>query len=165
MEILNRVKQDEVFKHWIKVENLSTILDRKDIVAPLIEMMDLQWYNARVEEIDLPCIFNISSDDWRTDGICVADFRVTTAASNVHEYGGAKHEDILNKQKIFCNQNHLLDTKFFLVADGIEGPFTLIEGNRRAVALCRLNKLIASEAFVGVSPSIKNYVWARYTYS
>jgi len=39
-----------------------------------------------------------------------------------------------------------------------------IEGNKRAIALGKLRKIVGLEVFCGISPSIKDYLWARYSH-
>src|SRR4051812_47899343 len=107
MKILSQVDQSVVFNHWVMVENLRDISQRKDIVDPLMNLHDLLWHVGEIEEHDVPYIFNISSDDWRTDGICVPDFKVVTSAGNVHDAGGNKHKDILIKQALLLNHSGL----------------------------------------------------------
>jgi hypothetical protein len=139
MLLLNSTSKELVYNHWCKVENLSNINDRKDIIEPLNNMNDFKWYEAKLEESDLINIYNISSDDWKENGICIPNFKLITSANNVSINGNHLHKNILEKEKIFSTERHKIDDKLFLVAtNNIEGPFTLIEGNRRAVALCRL---------------------------
>ena len=139
--------------------------DRRDIVDSLINTNDLLWYRGEIEKADIEHIFNISSDDWKQDGICVPDFKLMTSSRNIqNSFQGNKQRDILNKLNTFQDKPELLDKVLFLVADKLDGPFTLIEGNRRGVALCILENLAGIEVFLGVSPSIKSYKWARYSY-
>ncbi len=60
-----------------------------------------------------------------------------------------------------------LDTRLILVtaSPAVSGPFTIIEGNRRAAALLLLDRLAGCEVFVGVSPAIRSYCWARHSHS
>ena len=44
------------------------------------------------------------------------------------------------------------------------GPFTLIEGNRRAVAFARRNTITACSFYVGCSDRVAGCLLARHTY-
>ncbi len=165
MIIIKDVEQEEVLDHWVKVEKLTDISSRKDIVDPLRTIEDLRWSLAKIEEPDVGNIFIISSDDWKQDGLCKEDFKLMTAAQNVDSNSGGKHSNILEKQNIFESGSNILDTKLFLVADNIKGRFTLIEGNKRSVALYRLNKIVGLEVYIAISKAIREYVWARHSYS
>lgn len=166
MRIIKRVNQSEVFSHWEKVEKIS-IWSRQDIVFPLVAYGDLVWSLAVIEDADIEKIHICSSDDWKTDGLCTPDFKLTTAIGNYKksDFNQGKYADIKAKEEIFSRNISGLDTKLILVGDGQNGHFTLIEGCRRSVALGSLNKLVGLEMYMGVSPAIKTYVWSRYVYS
>lgn len=163
MEVINQVNQSEVFNHWEKVEKIS-ISQRMDIVFPLVAYADLQWIQARLEEADLSKIYIISSDDWKDDGLCVPDFKLISAINNYQKSTKleGKFADIKAKEDIFASGSSALDTRLILVAMDADGPFTIIEGNKRSVALGNLGKLVDLEVCVGISSAIQNYVWSRY---
>ena len=92
MKIIKEVHQGEVLAHWVTVEKLGVISARKDIVDPLLVMPDLKWYLAMIGGRDLNNLYNISSDDWREDGLSVPDFKVVSAASNLDATLGGKHK-------------------------------------------------------------------------
>lgn len=163
MKIIKNVSQSEVFNHWEKVEKIS-ITQRADIIFPLVAYADLEWNLVSLENDDLNNLYIISSDDWKTDGICVPDFKLLTAVNNYQKSikQDGKFADIKIKEDLFTSSPGLLDSKFILVAADKNGPFTLIEGNKRSVALGSLRKLTNLEVYVGTSPAIKNYVWSRY---
>jgi len=72
-------------------------------------------------------------------------------------------KSILEKKKIYeQNLNHL-DRTFIFVSPTIKGNFTIIEGNKRAPALLSLKKLVGSQVYLGISPKIRDYCWAKYT--
>ncbi len=163
MKVIHKVSQSEVFNHWEKVENIS-IAQRTDVVFPLVAYSDLKWSLARLEGADLDKLYVISSDDWKTDGLCIPDFKLVTAINNYQKStkSDGKFADIKAKEDIFVSNPSVLDTKFIFVAIDQNGPFTLIEGNKRSVALGSLGKLTDFEVYLGISPAIKNYVWSRY---
>lgn len=165
MKIIRSVSQHEVFDHWSRIENINISQgDRSDIVSPLLSYADLRWNLLGLEDKDLNKIYIISSDDWKTDGVCTPNFKLTTAISN---YRGSnksqgKFADIAAKEQAFLSNSNAMDTKLLLVSTDQDGPFTLIEGNKRSVALGSLERLVGLEVFLGASPAIKNYVWSRY---
>lgn len=55
-----------------------------------------------------------------------------------------------------------IDRKIILVSPNIEGNFTILEGNKRAVALQSINRLTGNIAYLGISDWIKEYGWANY---
>ncbi len=167
MKIIRSVNQLEVFDHWSRVENMYISQgERSDIVSPLLSYADLHWKLLSLEDGDLNLIYIISSDDWKTDNVCVPNFKLTTAISN---YRGSnksqgKFADIAAKEQAFASNLNAMDTRLILVSIDQNGPFTLIEGNRRAIALGNLGKFVGLEVYLGTSPAIKNYIWSRYAF-
>lgn len=166
MKIINPVTQLEVFNHWYKVEG-EVFLHRGDIVNPLAAYNDLVWNLAEIEDADIDKIYICSSDDWSDDGLCIPDFKVKTAIENYKrsDFSKGKYKDIKDKENIFVKDMDGLDNRLFLVADSLNGPFTLIEGCKRSIALGNLGKLTGLEVFLGISPAIRGYIWSRYAYS
>ncbi len=165
MKIDKVVKQGEVFSHFERVEKI-TITQRFDIVFPLLAYGDLGWNLAEIEDSDMNKIYICSSDDWLTDGLCRPDFKLNTAISNYSQsdFSQGKYTDIKAKENLFVRDINGLDTRFILVADNPSGPYTLIEGCKRSVALGNLGKLVGRTVYIGISKHIKTYIWARYMY-
>ncbi len=165
MKLIKKATQGEVFSHWEAVEKIN-ILQRFDIVFPIVAYNDLVWNLVEIEDSDIDEIYICSSDDWLAEGLCVPDFKLTTAIENYKksEYSKGKYADIKAKEDIFVKNINGLDTKFILVGDNSSGPFTLIEGCKRSVALGNLGKLVGIKIYIGISPSIKTYIWNRHMY-
>ena len=159
MKIIKEIKQDEVWKHWKNVEGWVDDNFRSDIRDKLPD--NLQWYISILETFDIGKTFIISSNDWRdNDRLCIPDFKLLTAMSNyqVSLNTTSKYGDIRKKELVLKNNLMGIDTKLFLIAPMQTGPFTIIEGNRRAIALGNLGKLNKLEIFLGVSSQIKKCV-------
>ena len=165
MKFIHPVTQSEVFSHWEKVEKIS-IFNRIDIVFPLVAYNDLVWNIVEIETADINKLYICSSDDWSAEGLCIPDFKVVTAVENYKksDYSTGKFADIKAKEDILTKDIDGLDTKLIIVSDNPNGPFTLIEGCKRSVALGNLGKLVSLKVYLGVSPAIKTYIWARYMY-
>lgn len=167
MKYLNLVLPQNVWDHWKKIENHSELNFRSDIRDPLPE--NLTWHLAEIEEKDLNQLFIISSSDW-TD-ISGGTFRVIDIVNRFN-----LPSDNLDTQRItkdirkkieFLKCGNELDTKLISVTNSpnLSGPFTLIEGNRRSIALSLLNTIVGCQIFLGVSPEIINYNWAKKSFS
>lgn len=164
MKIVKKVNQDEVWNHWKSVESFTTDDFRSDIRNPLPD--DLDWVLAIVEKEDVDSFFIISSDDWKQERLCGPDFKLTTAITNYSNTpsSNGKYGDIRAKELLLSSDQNALDTKLILVSPSKKGPYTIIEGNKRAIALGKLQKIVGLEFFFGTSPSIKDYLWARYSH-
>jgi hypothetical protein len=165
MKIIQKIEQNKVWDHWKKVEKFSDDNFRSDIRNPLPS--DLMWFQAKIEDIDLEKIYIISSDDWKLDKLCEPDFRLISAiiSYQVSTHNVAKYGDIRRKEFILKNNLNIIDTKLIIVAPCKAGPFTIIEGNKRAVALGSIGKIVDIEIFLGISSGITDYCWARYSHS
>ncbi len=172
MRIVRSVTQDEVWDHWFRTENYGCYKPltgeslkqeienwRSDIKSPLPS--DTRWHEAVIEQADVSRLFIISSDDWAD--ISGYTFLVSFVAENLNAAFSNKGSDI-KKKLSFLESGGALDTRLILVSDKVSGPFTVIEGNRRAVALLCLNKLVETRIYLGISRGITDYVWSRYAY-
>lgn len=165
MKIIKTVTQGEVFSHWELIEKIS-IWQRSDIAFPLVAYADLTWSLGEIEITDINKINICSSDDWITEGLCVPDFKLITAIKNYKKsnFSSGKYANIKAKEDIFAQDRNGLDTRFILVADNTLGPYTLIEGCKRCIALGKLDKLAGNKVYLGISNCIKNFIWARHMY-
>ena len=156
MKIIISCLAKEVWRHWKKVESFSSPDFRWDIRGKLPK--NIRWYLAKIEEKDLEKIYLISSDDWK---IFTKTFRLLDVVRSLNYVDDEKVRDIEEKKRIYQNNIDALDKKFIVVSPSIEGNFTIIEGNKRAVALQCLGKLVSNEIYLGISNNIRKYVWAR----
>jgi hypothetical protein len=163
---IRQAAESEVWEHWRRVENHRTPDFRSDIRQKLPET--LTWYLSRVEPQDVARLFIISSDDW-TD-VSAGTFRITSVVSRVESQSSNQDTrritaDIQEKRAHLDSGGHL-DARLISITDSpsLFGPFTLIEGNRRAVAFQLRGSLVGSDMFVGVSSKVVHCVWARHTY-
>lgn len=165
MKIIKTVSQGEVFSHWEIIEKKS-IWQRSDIVFPLVAYADLAWSLTEIESTDINKLYICSSDDWHAEGLCYPDFKLVTAIENYKKssFSYGKYADIKAKEDIFTESLNALDTKFVLVAADVVGPYTIIEGCKRCVALGKLDKLVGNRVYLGISPSVKTFIWARHMY-
>jgi hypothetical protein len=161
MKPIKGVLQNEVWVHWKKVENIpdNETNWRSDIRDPL--PANLKWFLAEIDNGDIPKIHIISSDDWKH---LTPTFKLIDAVDglNKNPYDDIVR-NILEKKRIYQNDIDGLDRKFILVSSSIKGNFTIIEGNKRAVALQSMKKLAGNQIYLGISSKIRNYWWARYS--
>lgn len=158
LKIVKNCSANEVWSHWRRVEGFSNPYFRWDVRGILPS--NIESYFAQIEEKDLEKMFFISSDDWKKLSETFRLFDVVDAIDHVDD---EKVKNILDKEEIYQKDIDALDRKFILVAPSIKGNFTIIEGNKRAVALQRLGKLVGNQIYLGISNGIKEYWWARYS--
>jgi hypothetical protein len=166
VKILYDVTQSEVWNHWKKIENFTDDNFRTDIRDPLPN--DLTWHIAEVEWQDFDRMFIISSGDW-TD-ISGGTFRLAEVASRFDLPTADNHtkrisDDIRRKIK-YLKSGGQLDSRLIAVTNSskLDGPITFIEGNRRSVTFAVCQKLVGLNIYVGVSPKINDYPWAKASF-
>ena len=161
MKPIKGCQQEEIWNHWKKIEKIAddSITWREDIRNPLPN--DIKWFLVEIEEKDLPKIYIISSDDWK---IITKSFKLLDAVRVLNsDLIDGKIKTIKEMKKIYEHDIDGLDRKFILVSPSVGGNFTIIEGNKRSMALQSINKLIGSQMYLGVSNKIRYYKWARYS--
>jgi hypothetical protein len=159
MKPIKGCQQNEIWNHWKKVEKIpdNDINWRCDIRDPL--PTNLKWFFAEIEEKDIPKIYIISSDDWET---IAPSFKLLDAVDALDRNNNNDIiENIKAKRAIYQNAIDGLDRRLILVSPTVEGNFTIIEGNKRAVALQSIKKLVGTQIYLGVSRKIEGYWWAR----
>ena len=172
MKLIKEVTQEQVWEHWKNVEKLTGDKFRWDIRKDLVEHYDMRWFLAETEKEDLENMFIISSDDWR---VITKTFRLLETVKEFQlDVNEKRIEDIpverlkkvcdIQAKKLIYEENiNGLDRKLILVSPSHTGNFTIIEGNKRAVALLSMNKLVGNQIYLGISKQILRYLWARYS--
>ncbi len=167
MQILRQSTDLEVWEHWRQVENHTSLTFRTDIRDRL--PTNILWYLCKFQECDIERLYIISSDDWAD--ISEGSFRVADVARRLTDLQSSNEETRRIVQNVRDKIVHIesggqLDTLLIAITDSpsLYGPFTLIEGNKRAVAFARQNTLVECQFFVGYSPCVVDCVWARHTY-
>jgi len=167
MQLLRQTTELEVWEHWRRVENHTSLTFRTDIRDRL--PTDILWYLCKFQEEDVERLFIISSDDWAD--ISKGSFQVVDVARRRTDLQSSNKDTKRIAQNIddkiaYIESGGQLDTLLIAITDSpsLYGPFTLIEGNKRAVAFARQNTLARSLFFVGYSPCVVDCVWTRHTY-
>ena len=118
------------------------------------------WFNCRVEPEDIEKIYVIGSLDWK-DVFGTYRLRGIAAAS----FDG-KDDSFRHKFRIYGIRNAMAVGRDFepiiLTAFSGDGPFVIIEGNHRAVAMTQLGILAGHSVFVGFHKQIgSDFNWFR----
>jgi hypothetical protein len=159
-KLIKTCSQEEVWRHWNKIEKHESVNTwRWDIKSPI--PLDIKWYVAEIEERDVNNIYIISSDDWKT---ITKSFKLLEVVDALNKgIYDDKITNILEKKVIYQKDIDGLDRTFVFVSPSVDGNFTILEGNKRAVALQSLNKLVGNHIYLGISRKIEQYLWARYS--
>lgn len=105
------------------------------------------WFDGRIERQDLEKMHVIGSNDWKD---VFGSYVLKTVAAQVFEIPDDPHR---HSSRITGIRHALATGRQFepliLTAFSGDGPFVVIEGNHRAVALAQLNLLHGQPAFIG----------------
>ena len=147
----------DVFPAWRRAAN-NAPQPNSDVWGKLPPNM--HWSEARVEKNDIHKIYIIGSYDWIE---VFGTYSLTGIASQ--EFNGItdkykRHPKILEIEKKYaqgCSFEPII-----MVSLSVEGPFVLIDGNNRAVAMQRQGILIGKAVFLGLHSDIgKSFMWYR----
>lgn len=119
----------------------------------------VHWFRATLELADIPKMFVIGSGDWKKvfGTYHLIDIAANSAISK-DKYG--------HLEKFKELQSSISNGKCFepliLVSSSIIGPYVIIDGNHRAIALHRLGLLEHQQVFLGIHKGINSeFVWYR----
>lgn len=148
--------EQDVKAAWSRSSNDSTC-PNSDVWRPLPD--NVCWVIARVEVIDVPKICVIGSSDWKD---VFGTYRLNDiAAKDLSTDDKHKHKSrILDIGKKYATGEHL--ETIAMVAFSGDGPYVVINGNHRAVAMARAKILVDQNVFLGLHKDIgKSFVWFK----
>ena len=154
-EFINNPNFSNTEENKVRLELLRSI--RSPMVDPLPK--DTEWYVTDLKKGDIKRIYIVPSSDWLS--LTSNSYSILEAVKNIDS--NLDHASKIREIKTNLNEGSL-SKNLILVASSPESPFTIIEGNHRAVAL--LSKAIDSKIepivekiFLGISPEMKSYIW------
>ena len=113
-------------------------------------------------------VYIISSEDWKD--ISDNTYKALEVARRLGIFSKDADSERLAgdiRRKIaFLDSGGQLDTRLIAVTDSasLVGPYTLLEGNRRLIAFITRNSFQGNKIYLGYSPDVRHYWWARKTY-
>lgn len=153
--------REDVLSHWEHVDNSKNCPHvafwRERMWEPL--PTNIRWYEAEIEKKDLERIFIISSDEWCQFSKSFKLIDVARAISKDADSTIARA--ILDFTERFSRESDTLDSKLTIVSPSLNGDFTVVDGNKRSIALYNIDKLVGSNIYLGISTLIVNYPWAK----
>jgi hypothetical protein len=154
------VSEQRVFEDWRLYDGRpKTAPIRTDIIHARFPR-DAEWHDCEIEALDIPKLFLISVGDFGPFSRHTWSLEVTAKnyASGFFDSDHiARFEKLVKRQPPF-------DTRLVLVSDTLDGPYTIIDGNHRAVLLLVSNRLVGTMAHLGVHPKIRQFDHAGMTY-
>lgn len=154
------VTEDQVFEEWRQYDGRSeTAMIRTDIIHAGFPR-DAEWHDAQIEAQDIPKMFLISVHDLGPFSQNTWSLLVTAQnySNGFHDPDhSVRFERLVNRQTPF-------DTRLVMVSDSLDGPFTIIDGNHRAVLMLVQNRLVGTRIHIGIHPRIRQFDHAGIAY-
>ena len=154
MKIITQINSESVYETWEQMDNRGIHQELQSKYNPI-------WFRANIESIDLHNIYIIYAKDWKDHEICIQnDYRLNSAYRNylLLPNTNTKKQEILERKMAINNEDPRMDLTLFLCAKNIkDGPYVILEGNKRAMALKDLNRIVGTEIYLGISERIESW--------
>jgi hypothetical protein len=135
--------------------------------APIIDRLptDLSWYIGELEPSDIDNLYVIPAFDWYMDA--GPDFKIPECLNQLKPGRGFEISDTF-KGTIdhYSKVENILKSegknigKLTVISTNLSGPYTLVDGNHRALALYKQGRLAGTKIFLGVSSSVITSKWS-----
>ena len=154
------VTEHQVFEDWRRYDGRpEAAAIRTDIIHARFPR-DAEWHDAEIEASDVSKMFLISVGDFGPFSRNTWSLQVTAKnySAGFHDPDHSiRFEKLLKKHPPF-------DTRLVLVSDLLSGPFTIIDGNHRAVLLLVQQRLVGTRIHLGLHPKIRQFDHAGMAY-
>ena len=160
MKIVQQVEwENAVLPAWQRV--VGNPKPNWDVAGMLLLHPNLRWYQGIVEENDLSTIHAIACSSWTP----VFGPRRILAEMARQQIDGipdirsdGRTDDRKHRSKILDMEREIENGRVFdpliLVSHSLSGPFVVLDGNHRAIALFRRNRLAGSTVYFGVDAEL-----------
>lgn len=120
------------------------------------------WFECEIETCDLARLFVIGSPDWQeTFGTHALAGIATSPLLNDDRY---HHRERILGIASACARGRIYSPPIITAHSG-HGPFVIIDGNHRAVALQRLGLLLGQRVYLGCHPQMGQiFQWFRWAF-
>lgn len=115
------------------------------------------WFHCRIEPQDIPLCHVIGSEDWQEE---FGSYRLQDIADAYDEADDSyRHKSRIQAMQQSLGEGWDAGTLVLVASDGA-GPFVLVDGNHRAVAMQLQGSLAGRECFVGFHHGlVTDFVW------
>ncbi len=123
---------------------------------------DVAWCEATIEEADVPAVFLLASSDiMRSFGSYrLVDIDFDLSADYRDDLRGRRHQQMVLGITRAIRSGEKMERPI-LVADDVDGPFVVIEGNHRCIAYFYERRLAGLDVYLGRRAGLLDeYRWA-----
>ena len=125
---------------------------------------ELEWHESEFEPQDVDKLYILPVFDWYMD--TGETFKVSDTLIHLSDTRGYHLPQLGSAEVLhFQTVNKIIESppedfgEVILIASSQDGPYTVIDGTHRSVALLKMGKLIGSDCFVGVG-NLSQCIWS-----
>lgn len=152
MKILQDSTPDEMLAYWRSYEGIPVHTPVRTDILNSTYPSGVTWKIAEILDVDIPSMFMISVHDFGP--ISRNTWRVSIAAEH-YLNGFTDNDHLLRINKLLARPH--FDPRVIIVSNAIDGPYTIVDGNHRAVILQSRQQLVGQTCFLGIHPSIRSF--------
>ncbi|MBF0439480.1 MAG: polysaccharide deacetylase family protein [Magnetococcales bacterium] len=127
----------------------------------------VNWFICRIDAQDIDRMYLFGTYDWE-QAFASGSYHLSTIAAdpcqeNAEEQNNFRHKFRINEiRKMYASG--LRFEPIILTACSMEGPFVIIDGNHRAIAMQQLGMLVGQTVFIGLHDKMESdFGWFRET--
>lgn len=167
MKNLVRIPSNEVFDYWRKLENCSASSPLRPDILDNTFPAPTEWFTANIEEVDIQETLMLpvrdfgplSKNSWQLRS--AVDYFAQTFADGSYDPGHPYNADKM-RQLLSWPGRHT--SRVIMVSDNQAGPFTILDGNHRAVLLMHEGAIIGASVYLGLHSAVRQFNWAKRSY-
>jgi len=169
MKKIREVAEHEVLDYWRSLEKCpANIPLRTDILTSCFPL-NTAWFLAEIEKGDEANFFLLYVPDFGP--LSKNKWKLFPAAEYFAENFHAGTYDPLypyntERMRSLLEWPDRIASRIIAVSDSwLNGPFTIIDGNHRAILLSHEKSFVGAHLYLGIHDAMKDYSWAKYSYS
>jgi hypothetical protein len=167
MKNLVHVHADEVLGAWRRLEGIGPPESLRTDILNSTFPHATEWFVADIEQSDLDLMYMIPVDDfgilsnhtWELRS--AADYFSETFFAGNYDQSHPDHAKRLGRLLEWKDRDC---SRLIIVSDSVAGPFTILDGNHRAVLRAHAHNLIGATVYLGLHSQIRAFSWARHSF-
>jgi hypothetical protein len=168
MKHFERITRHRVFKDWRNLENCPAHEPLRPDILDGTFPASTQWFTAEVEAKDIDVMYLLPVRDFGP--LSRHTWQLPAAAAYFEETFPVGAYDPTNPHNATKMTSLLAwpawrSTRAIIVSDIKSGPFTILDGNHRAILLKHQKVLVGASVYVGVAPAMRDFSWARRAFA
>jgi hypothetical protein len=167
VQFQDQVTDHEVCSFWRILQDCPAHRELRGDILNDSYPSQTPWYKATIEDSDIPKLCMLPVVDF--DALSKNTWKLVPAVEYYREHFAAgtyvpEYNYHAPRMQKLLDYGGSLETRLIVVADNNGGPFTILDGNHRAVLLLDQGRLIGTDIYCGVHSDIRKYSWMQKAY-